>query len=178
MSATIPFSNNTSIPRRDSQRCRRLQQDLGAYILLWFKTEGQNSCLQDQYFSFTVIYCSWYSPEQGWPWFNYQISMRLGTSVSHLSQECSTYTLLFPHVLTSCLNCHTFPSGITPAKFAAYRNTFPSATLAFQSHNQIPSSKSSSWPISKHKIHIISSNWENDTSLQHSKCCTAHAFKS
>lgn len=74
--------------------------------------------------------------------------------------------IALPHVLTSFPNCHTFTSGIIPAKFAAYRNTFLSATLAFQSHNQIPSNKYQLIHLKTPKytkIHIILSSWGNYT---------------
>lgn len=40
MSATTAFSNNTDIPEIDSQQHKTVKQDLGAYILLGFKTES------------------------------------------------------------------------------------------------------------------------------------------
>lgn len=99
--------------------------------------------------------------------------MSLGIPVSHLSQECPTYTPLFPHVLAACWNCHTFTSGITTAKSAGYRNKCLSSTLAFQSHKQFPCSKSSRWLIPKHKINIIPSNWDNDTAeVAHQPSCS------
>lgn len=94
--------------------------------------------------------------------------------VCHLSQECSTYTPLFPHVLTACLNCQTSTSGITTATFGGHRNKYLSSTLAFQSHNLIPSSDSTQWPLPKHKTNIITSTWDNHCGvLAHRTHCRA-----